>query len=56
MEELQRKAKALITFFGMVQFRMPLDTHSRCVRCFSVWYLLTDVVCRLIKMQVWMNS
>lgn len=30
MEELQHKAKALITFLGMVQFRMPLDTHSRC--------------------------
>src|SRR4051794_39374592 len=42
MEELQRKGKALITFFGMVQFRMPLDTHSRYAQVGTVWHVLTS--------------
>ena len=36
MDELQRKARALITFFGAIQFRMPLDTHSRLIKM-QVW-------------------
>jgi nuclear pore complex protein Nup93 len=32
MRELRAQARALVTFAGMIHFRMPLDTHQRLMK------------------------